>query len=309
MARVMEDSAQNIPALISRMKKDDAADSQEGHVRGPEVDATLAARKQMVSQAQVDAVRARLSAEEGARCSDQTINQSARHRLQHRPGPACPPTTKQACCWQLIKGPHKKPIQHARAVQAILHVHGAPAMFSMRSHAMNTSVQPSLQGLKWPAVIYDIEAKKGQAWHEACCTRASHPSQAVKRLQETAGVAARANDVERRELQRVHYGPALALHAPRRLRPLRAPPCCTAACSWRRTGRWRTTGGTWWPPSSRCALAERAHVCGGSVVWIYLWRAEGTPVPHVCLTLSLSTPCSEELPQMLKRLQCMLPYL
>ena len=78
MARVMEDSAQNIPALISRMKKDDAADSQEGHVRGPEVDATLAARKQMVSQAQVDAVRARLSAEEGARCSDQTINQFLR---------------------------------------------------------------------------------------------------------------------------------------------------------------------------------------------------------------------------------------
>ena len=61
---------------------------------------------------------------------------------------------------------------------------------------MNTSVQPSLQGLKWPAVIYDIEAKKGQAWHEACCTRASHPSQAVKRLQETLAWRA-ANDVER----------------------------------------------------------------------------------------------------------------
>ena len=94
MARVMEDSAQNIPALIGRMHKGPAEAQAD---RSIEVDATLAARKQMVSQAQVDAVRARLSAEEGKRCSDETINQFLRatacnlDQVPHVPLPACVP--------------------------------------------------------------------------------------------------------------------------------------------------------------------------------------------------------------------------
>ena len=73
MARVMEDSAQNIPALMTGRNI-----VQQKGTANIEEDAALAARKQMVTPAQVAAVRARLSPEEAPRCSDALINQFLR---------------------------------------------------------------------------------------------------------------------------------------------------------------------------------------------------------------------------------------
>ncbi len=66
---MMEDSAQNIPALMQQQQQQKA---------GMEADPALAARQRMVTPAQVAAARAALSPEEGARCSDATINQFLR---------------------------------------------------------------------------------------------------------------------------------------------------------------------------------------------------------------------------------------
>ena len=74
MARLMDDSALNLPALASPPAHKGAAPD----ACPIDADATLAARRQQVSQEQVDQARARLSPEESQQCSDETVNQFLR---------------------------------------------------------------------------------------------------------------------------------------------------------------------------------------------------------------------------------------
>ena len=74
MARLMDDSALNLPALASPAAHKGAAADASSNDAG----AILNTRRQQVSQQQVDQARARLSPEESQRCSDQVINQFLR---------------------------------------------------------------------------------------------------------------------------------------------------------------------------------------------------------------------------------------
>ena len=74
MARLMDDSALNLPALASPAAQKAAA----ADVGCADADATLAARRQQVSPQQMDQVRGRLSPEESQQCSDQMVNQFLR---------------------------------------------------------------------------------------------------------------------------------------------------------------------------------------------------------------------------------------
>lgn len=129
MARLMEDSAQNIPALLNGSVVPAKGGSPAGGVRAVQVDATLASRKQQVSARDMDAVRARLSAEESARCADETINQFLRATVSHvdqvrlQSQPLAPHLAQQArtspAC--VASGSH----YHAGCLQAGRHCHHA----------------------------------------------------------------------------------------------------------------------------------------------------------------------------------------